>query len=918
MTAKVFVKTKDDGAVQGPFSSQQIKKLAAQGKLKPHHLLSKNRQTWQRASAVKGLAFPAQQEAKEQVEPARIAQVRTDGPGQTIVEGDEVTEAVEDNETVESDEVELPHIEELRADDPWGAILEGEEPTEAVEDGEIVEGDEVELPHIEELCADDPWGAILGGEDATDAVEDSEIVEGDEVEIVGAGDDEVSANLAVSDLDEPIQEAATEESESESGGSLEDLLAGVGCASIPLTYIGCYCGWQLTNISGWYWFGVPTLVFVAIAAIAAVVAIIVSVVRRRRQKARDDARIAEVNASADDAFIVEVAKTDPSDRVRDAAISRIESMDVLMDLIHDRQMPSKHRQAAVFRVNDQTLLADIAKGAPRDIAITAVNQIKDQALLPDIAKNAPYNGIALAAIEKIEDQTLLADIAEHAPNKTVGTAAVDKTDDQALLAVIAEHAPNQTVAIAAVDKTEDRALLEKIAKCAENDSVRKTAGEKASRMVLFDEIAELDPESRKRSVGELTDQILLSRILVEDEDASVRAQAAKSLTRDTTNKMFISEARQNPDRLRTFLTALDAAGAVKRIDCWKYALRNAIGSDDGYVLRLLLSKRPHMISTDLTWAILDGEVHKLSDRCRTTLLGEKRHLAEYSDGGILAWQTLEAQKANPYRWKECKSDPTIKLISEILSGAEHLDDIAKVADGVKTRVLQRIEEQPHNTTPSPALTENERMARKAICDICRTDVPDGGGYVLRTREVVTEVGYWRKAFSGASTAVGEMSEEQVQKQFANQVSQMCAQYTGWLTCQECIGVFSNVDRQAAQSYAQEYWSCEGEAEYAPPDGDAVAVSEALPMANTAWKECTGREPPGDIKKEGRPGLKKAERRAEEREKWEREKHEALEAKERPMIDENDPRCPKCGGRLKTPKARQCLHCGADWHAGPLG
>ena len=41
----------------GPFSEPQIRQLAAEGKLKPHYLLSKDRRRWVRAAQVKGLAF---------------------------------------------------------------------------------------------------------------------------------------------------------------------------------------------------------------------------------------------------------------------------------------------------------------------------------------------------------------------------------------------------------------------------------------------------------------------------------------------------------------------------------------------------------------------------------------------------------------------------------------------------------------------------------------------------------------------------------------------------------------------------------------------------------------------------------------------------------------------------------------------
>lgn len=48
-----------NGRTQGPFSSGQLKKFAAQGKLKPQHEVSTDRQRWAPVSAVKGLSAPA-------------------------------------------------------------------------------------------------------------------------------------------------------------------------------------------------------------------------------------------------------------------------------------------------------------------------------------------------------------------------------------------------------------------------------------------------------------------------------------------------------------------------------------------------------------------------------------------------------------------------------------------------------------------------------------------------------------------------------------------------------------------------------------------------------------------------------------------------------------------------------------------
>lgn len=64
-TPGYFVKTKADGKIQGPFSDKQLKGLAGQGKLKPGHLISKNKKAWHQASTVKGLSFPSEKAAAD-------------------------------------------------------------------------------------------------------------------------------------------------------------------------------------------------------------------------------------------------------------------------------------------------------------------------------------------------------------------------------------------------------------------------------------------------------------------------------------------------------------------------------------------------------------------------------------------------------------------------------------------------------------------------------------------------------------------------------------------------------------------------------------------------------------------------------------------------------------------------------------
>ena len=53
-----FVKTKRDGRTQGPFTPEQLKALAAGGKLKPHYLVSRDQKKWYIAKNIRDLPAP--------------------------------------------------------------------------------------------------------------------------------------------------------------------------------------------------------------------------------------------------------------------------------------------------------------------------------------------------------------------------------------------------------------------------------------------------------------------------------------------------------------------------------------------------------------------------------------------------------------------------------------------------------------------------------------------------------------------------------------------------------------------------------------------------------------------------------------------------------------------------------------------
>ncbi len=81
----IYVKTKEGAPAQGPFTLAQVKALAAGGRLKPHHLISKDGRQWYLFRNVKGLdaspaAAAAVPVAEVVAEPPPVAEVVAEPP----------------------------------------------------------------------------------------------------------------------------------------------------------------------------------------------------------------------------------------------------------------------------------------------------------------------------------------------------------------------------------------------------------------------------------------------------------------------------------------------------------------------------------------------------------------------------------------------------------------------------------------------------------------------------------------------------------------------------------------------------------------------------------------------------------------------------------------------------------------------
>jgi len=144
---------------------------------------------------------------------------------------------------------------------------------------------------------------------------------------------------------------------------------------------------------------------------------------------------------------VAVFVKDPDERQRavtrlteDAALARVAASDL---------QDSKTIDAAVAKLKNQSLLAELATPTNWYISAGAVAGLTNQPLLAKIARSAHEIEARAVATAKLTDQALLADVALAAKDWTVLTAVFVKLNDRATLSRIAESAPGSPAGQAA-------------------------------------------------------------------------------------------------------------------------------------------------------------------------------------------------------------------------------------------------------------------------------------------------------------------------------------------------------------------------------------------------------------------------------------------------------------------------------------
>ena len=107
-----------------------------------------------------------------------------------------------------------------------------------------------------------------------------------------------------------------------------------------------------------------------------------------------------------------------------------------------------------------------------------------------------------------------------------------------------------------------------------------------------------------------------------------------------------------------------------------------------------------------------------------------------------------------------------------------------------------------------------------ICDVCSANLESPNGYLLTTRQVVSNPAYWEKAFS----RIGDLAALGANAQFlkGGLAEQQASQTKPWLLCADCAGRLGLATPEARE-FARLWWSS-GET-FVPPGSGPVPLSE---------------------------------------------------------------------------------------------
>lgn len=245
-------------------------------------------------------------------------------------------------------------------------------------------------------------------------------------------------------------------------------------------------------------------------------------------------RLAAVEEVTDQKLLFRIATTGMDYDVWRAALQKLTDPVLLAEMAMARTGPTHiKREGAVQKLTDQKVLELIAKSDPDErVRLAAVGKITDQAALGDIAliEMPLKEDVRVAAIEKLTDQTLLGRLATADDKREVRRAAARRLEDQALLGRLARKDDDPVVRKIAINRLKDQALLFNIAETDRDQEVRTAAVAAITDQTLLAKIAKNGGlfESTE-AIKTLQDEGALADIAVHHYRNELRIAAAKKL-----------------------------------------------------------------------------------------------------------------------------------------------------------------------------------------------------------------------------------------------------------------------------------------------------------------------------------------------------------------------------------------------------
>jgi hypothetical protein len=252
----------------------------------------------------------------------------------------------------------------------------------------------------------------------------------------------------------------------------------------------------------------------------------------------------------------------------------------------------RRRRSAVKEMTDQVQLERIAQTDPADVVRqAAVGKLASKELLGRIALTDPdpEGWIRVDAIAAISDQQVFAKAATEDKKANVRKAAVAKLTDQTTLANVVVRDDERSIRKAAMEKlTDDSAIADAAGRTSHDDDAVQLAGRLTDQNALAGLIIEMrSRQGAQKLLAKLTDQEALLKVALQSQSLNARGEVTGRLTPETKERlvegMFLkAQAANSEPAYREFMSRFPKTSQAERAEAGIRRIRfeHARANDD--------------------------------------------------------------------------------------------------------------------------------------------------------------------------------------------------------------------------------------------------------------------------------------------------------------------------------------------------